>query len=194
MLHSILRGSTRQKRLIAVFILLLTLPSFSAFAGYKLEYYPIRGTTHEEVRSQIESNSPGGAFGKTTSVKTLSVTKSTGSKGCFYSNIKFSQDITIHMPKWTNKSKAPSCLQRRFDRAWINIMQHETKHRELFRQLESLIENEIGKIGAMPSCSLLDERRKQVYAKLLKSNQNKHDYFHRNGPITYFDDCGPGER
>lgn len=179
--------------LLGSLFLLTVLHAVSAFAGYQLEYYLIHGTTHGQVTSQIKSESPTGVFGNTKSTKKLKVTKTNGPNGCFYSQIEFSQNIVIRMPKWTNKSKAPSCLQRRFERAWINIMQHETKHRELFRQLESIVKKEISKLGTMPSCSLLDDRRKEVYAKLLKSNQQKHDHFHRTGPITYFDDCKPGE-
>ena len=179
----------KNKQAIALLLLLITLPSFSVFASYKLQYYHISGTTHQELIAQMKSQSPTGDRGSTVSTKKLTVSKTSSPKGCYYSDIRFSQDIVINMPKWINKSKAPACLQRSYDRYWINLMQHEIKHREINRSLEGIVEKKLGTLGMMPTCKLLDEARIEIYQKLLASNRKKHDFFHRNGPPLHFGNC-----
>lgn len=158
-------------------------------ADYQLLRFDVKATTFDELLEQFESQSTSGTVGYTTSKTRIKKTLQGYRGGCKLKNIEFSHDIRIYMPRWINKSHAKQCLQRGYEKMWINVMQHELRHREIYRLLDRQMVKQLQLVGSARNCQLLDVALDRRYKKLIAENNARQKRFHETGPKMIFDDC-----
>lgn len=129
-------------------------------------YYSVRGTTAEQIDSDIRRNGPlnGHALAVAAiSFEPVSVLQEVNDDSCRFASAKFRVKAAITLPRWTDKSKSKD---RDLKRAWGNLSRYARSHEQVHVRIAESFAKRLGEdIKALPpqsNCDRLDNLAKRV--------------------------------
>ena len=148
----------------------------------RYDYYPVDGTTTDELRAQMKRNGTTWNDGKVYAALTTWDIRYhydiTSSKGSYHlCSIGTDVDIVIHLPKLIPSAKTTEQLTSTWNTYLGNLKTHELGHRDIAVQIGREISRELSDLGDSSSKSELDtEAKKIVRAKFQHLKQAQIDY------------------
>lgn len=132
----------------------------------KYEYYEIRGSSEQELRSQMLKNGCTWEDGKKyDSVTSWSWTWDYGtghtSQTCSADDFAIALEITFRLPKWVRTDDVPQPLVDKWDGYLKNLTMHENGHRD--RVMDAALELS-GAVARLPRALTCSDRDRKVRA------------------------------
>jgi predicted secreted Zn-dependent protease len=145
--------------LLSVFIVVTTFSPVQAAPKVTEEsvYYNVRGTSAEELRTQLNKFGIKGKDGKTYRGNTnwnLSWRYLSGSNrtNCWITSVETTVRIKFTFPRWIARSNAPEELRQRWDKYIAALTRHEHRHRDIAVEAAAQIERTITGMKPRKSC------------------------------------------
>ena len=140
------------------------------------EYYNIHGTTLEQIVREKHARGPkwvdGRRYGASTrpAIGWEFVYRET-SEGCELESVQTHVDILFTMPLWVDKASAPKWLQRKWDKYYTALEEHENWHMKLAVRSAQLIEDTFLELKPRSSCTMLQVVAETKGKEILKASQ-----------------------
>ncbi|MGO9121272.1 MAG: DUF922 domain-containing Zn-dependent protease [Desulfomonilaceae bacterium] len=145
--------------LFPVFIIVITSSPVDAAPTVTEEnvYYNVRGSSAEELRTQLNKFGVKGSDGKTyrgntnwnVSWRYLSGSNSTN---CWITSANTTVRIKFTFPKWIDRSNAPEELRQKWDNYIVALIKHERRHRVIAVEAAVQIERAIAGMKPHATC------------------------------------------
>jgi len=124
----------------------------------RLDAYPVRGLTLEDLGASMQQRAPRdngeAVWGKTTWTLAWTYTYDNNA-GCRVSNAHVKITVTVQMPDWLDRDRAPADLQSRWSAFYRALNTHEEGHRDNGVRAGNDFMRRIGQIGAAADCPTL---------------------------------------
>lgn len=148
------------RRLIVLAAVALTLFSVAAEAATRFEqrYYDVRASNGLDLYAAITSRSPLGVTALTEIVPTNARWQAKRVRGGYViDRLDLDDRIVQTLPRWVNRNRAPTCLQRQWDGAMAALRRHEDVHRDRYAEYSRRFRNEALRIPPQPTPQALQQ-------------------------------------
>ncbi len=143
-------------------------PRFSVTSFYTTRYYPVGGSTDEELWSQLQGAANPLAVDHRAGIRPLGNASfeyrydyqggyAENAASCRVESGKLEFRFATVLPELAGPVAPGAAMQQRWLSLQAHITEHEAGHHEIYRQLVTRLPQAMGDLGAVP-CSELDER------------------------------------
>ena len=177
---------------LIVFTVLLYFTSGAAIAKPELKeetlYYQVSGDNAEALRQQINSRSSAQQDGRTYGAYTRWNVRwhydwATTDSYCSMTTVTTQVDVTYTLPQWVDRKAAPAQLQKKWDRYYNALIDHEHGHKEFGLKAAKAIELALSGMGH-ESCDRLQHDANSKGNKILDkyiAREKQYDIKTRHG-------------
>lgn len=130
--------------------------------------YDVAGTTAAELRRALSRHGEWGSFTGGLIVDPQGRPQPT--------RVRVSCRPTITLPRWTNRSDAPSALQDRWDRMFAALERHEARHEEIMRRCVDEFRDRVRAMNPAPDRNAL----RRLARELLRDHRDRQNRYDRD--------------
>lgn len=157
----------------------------------KYRYFPVYGTTAEQLDKSLAKNGPklddGGEShpGATRIAFSANVKYRFDGKYCRVSDVNANVQATISLPSWKSRRRASADTRMVWDVLVKDIRRHEESHIVIARSHASELERRIRNIRHEPDCATLRANVDKVTNKVFASHDKAQQYFDRVETVNF---------
>jgi len=145
-------------------------------------YYEIKGSSEEELRSQLDSLGPGnpdeGHFDAHTDWQvTWSYPYSQKRDKCSIGRIDIQVEITFTYPRWNPPPNAPEDLKEKWSHYLMSLQMHEEGHKDIGIEAANIVLEMLNNLPAFPTCNELEETADSKAADILAEFRTKEESY-----------------
>ena len=141
-------------------------------------HYEIRGTTHADLRREIDSKGPEGFWGTASTRIRYRFTLRPTREGCAVDKVEVTADSTVRLPQWANRHQGDVPLQEWWDRAYRSLDHHERGHVRISLEGARDLERQVRATPPRTACEETQaeaEKRGQEILRQTQAQQKAYD-------------------